>query len=176
MNALLAVGCGIPPLTATAVDYPDWSVTMIVPNAPCGSVDALARLVRGKLSDALGQPIIIENKGGASGNIGATYLAQSKPDGYMIGLLSNAILATKPTILKYAKFDPRHDFAPSTNGTPIITLVVVDSSVPVQSIPELLDHARKHHGTLSYGTPGVGAPHQISERVQLIAHNGITIQ
>src|SRR6202789_536699 len=115
---------------AAAADYPARPITLIVPYPPGGGNDVIARLVAAKMSTSLGQPIVIENRGGAGSTIGTRDAARSTPDGYTL-LIANSSLAINPSLYPDAGYDPKKDFAPVGMITSTPNLVLVNPSVPV---------------------------------------------
>ena len=148
---LLAVLCG------AAYAYPDKPVRIIVPYPPGGGGDVHARMVSQKLSPLLGQPVLIENKAGASGNIGSDYVAKADPDGYTL-LLATSNNAIAPAFSTKLTYDVLKDFAPISTTQASQQLVVVRPSLPVKNLKELIAHAKANPGKLTFGTAGVGMP------------------
>jgi len=140
--------------------YPGKPIRLIVPFAPGGGNDLLARIVSQKFQESWGQPVVIENKPGAGGNIGADFVAKSAPDGYTL-LLGTNTLTMNPSIFRQMPFDTEQDFAPVAMLATTPLMVLVNPTLPVQSIPELIAYARSHPGALSYATPGIGTPHHL---------------
>lgn len=141
--------------TAQAADYPAKPIRFIVPYTAGGTTDLVARTVGQKVSEKLGQPVIIENRGGAGGNIGMDVVAKAAPDGYTIGFGAISTNALNPHIYKSMAFDPRKDFtAISLLGTSTIVLEVPTTS-PIKSVAELIAAAKKAPG-LPYATAGAG--------------------
>ncbi|MGJ7491093.1 Bug family tripartite tricarboxylate transporter substrate binding protein [Variovorax sp. ZT4R33] len=150
-----AAGLGLPFATAQAADYPSKPIRFVVPYTAGGTTDLVARTVGQKVSEKLGQPVIIENRGGAGGNIGMDAVAKAAPDGYTIGFGAISTNALNPHIYKSMAFDPRKDFtAISLLGTSTIVLEVPAAS-PIQSVAELIAAAKKTPG-LPYATAGAG--------------------
>ncbi len=140
---------------AQAADYPAKPIRFIVPYTAGGTTDLVARTVGQKVSEKLGQPVIIENRGGAGGNIGMDVVAKAAPDGYTIGFGAISTNALNPHIYKSMAFDPRKDFtAISLLGTSTIVLEVPTTS-PIKSVAELIAAAKKAPG-LPYATAGAG--------------------
>lgn len=138
-----------------AANFPSEPIKFIVPYSPGGTTDLVARTVGKKVADELGQPVIIENKPGAGGNIGMTQVAQAKPDGYTVGMGAISTNAVNPHLYKEMKFDPRKDFTPIVMlGTSTIVLEV-HPSVPVSNVSEFIEYAKKNPG-LIYGAAGTG--------------------
>jgi len=141
---------------ASAQDYPNRPITLVVPFPPGGSTTIVARIVADKMSEALGQSIVIDNRGGAGGTVGSRAVAKSPADGYTILLGYTGTLAIGPTLYGNAGYDPRTDFAPIGRiGTAPNTLVV-HPSLPVHSVAELIGYAKANPGKLNYGSAGIG--------------------
>jgi tripartite-type tricarboxylate transporter receptor subunit TctC len=141
---------------ASAQDYPNRPITLVVPFPPGGSTTIVARIVADKMSEALGQSIVIDNRGGAGGTVGSRAVAKSPADGYTILLGYTGTLAIGPTLYGNAGYDPRTDFAPIGRiGTAPNTLVV-HPSLPVHSVAELIAYAKANPGKLNYGSAGIG--------------------
>ncbi|MGJ7485640.1 Bug family tripartite tricarboxylate transporter substrate binding protein [Variovorax sp. LT2P21] len=154
--ALVATAAfGLTLATAQAADYPSKPIRFIVPYTAGGTTDLVARTVGQKVSEKLGQPVIIENRGGAGGNIGMDAVAKAAPDGYTIGFGAISTNALNPHIYKSMAFDPRKDFtAISLLGTSTIVLEVPATS-PIKSVADLIAAAKKAPG-LPYATAGAG--------------------
>jgi tripartite-type tricarboxylate transporter receptor subunit TctC len=147
---------------ASAQDYPSRPITLVVPQAPAASSDLLARTLGERLHAAWGQPVIIDNRPGAGGNVGAAYAARTPPDGYTLMVGTDAMMTSNVYLYKNMPFDPVKDFAPIANaGTNIIGLAV-NSQLPVNSVAELIAYAKAHPGKLHYGSPGIASPHHLS--------------
>ncbi|MBC7803545.1 MAG: tripartite tricarboxylate transporter substrate binding protein [Candidatus Parcubacteria bacterium] len=142
---------------ATAQGYPNRQVRIIVPFPPGGTSDILARTIGARLSEPLGQPVVIENRPGAGGNIAADYVAKSPPDGYTL-IMGTSSLAISQSLYKKLTYDLLKDFAPITQAVNYANLLVVHPSAGVSSVAELLALARAKPGVLSYGTAGNGTP------------------
>jgi tripartite-type tricarboxylate transporter receptor subunit TctC len=154
--AALAVVAG----AAIAQSYPAKPVRIVVPFAPGGTSDVLARLLAPKLQEGLGQPFIVENKPGASGNIGADLVAKSPPDGLNLVLMDVGNLVISPSVLPNVPFDIVKDFAPVTIIMYSPHLLAVNPSLPVNSVADLVKYAKANPGKLNYGSTGLGsAPH-----------------
>ncbi len=135
--------------------YPSHPVRMIVPFGP-GGPDALARLLGAQLQQQTGQPFLVENKPGANGVIGADYVAKSAPDGYTLMVTSSGF-AIAPSMYKKLPYDAEKDFEPVTNLLENVGIfVAVNTALPVRTLQELIDLARKPDSRLSYGSPGIG--------------------
>lgn len=154
--ALVATACiGLPFAAARAADYPIKPIRFVVPYTAGGTTDLVARTVGQRMSEKLGQPVVIDNRAGAGGNIGMDAVAKAPPDGYTIGFGAISTNALNPHIYKSMAFDPRKDFtAVSLLGTSTIVLEVPAAS-PVRSVADLVAAARKNPG-LPYATAGAG--------------------
>lgn len=139
--------------------YPTRPVKFLIPYPGGGTNDVLARVVGDKLQAKWGQPVIIENRSGGSGNIGAALVAQSEPDGYTLLVSSTPPLATNQSLYKQLSYKPE-EFVPITNFGSVPNLVIVRRGLPVNSVSELIAHAKANPGKLVYGSQGVGnTPH-----------------
>lgn len=136
--------------------YPTKAIRLIASQAPSGGIDTVCRIVAPKLSDALGQTVIIDNRLGANGSIAAEFTAKSPPDGYtlMLGAVGN--LGTNVIFYKKLGYDPLRDFAPVTTAVLSASVLVVHPSVPAGSVQELIALARRRPNALAYGTSGTG--------------------
>src|SRR6266481_1693828 len=152
--ALAAALAGAHP--AAAQDFPTRPMTLIVPYTPGGGNDAMARVVADKMSVALGQQIVIENRGGAGGSIATRQVARAEPDGYTLGLGGTGTLAIDPTLYPNVGYDPRKDFAPVGLIATSALAVLVNPAVPATSIAELIALAKREPGKLNYASAGVG--------------------
>jgi tripartite-type tricarboxylate transporter receptor subunit TctC len=146
---------------AFAQSWPAKPIRLIVCYAPGGVTDVIARLVSQPLSEALGQSIVVENKPGANGIIGSEIVAGSAPDGYTLLMYvdGNTVL---PSIMKKMSFEPLKAFAPITVLGRGSHVIVAHPTLPVHSLGELIDYARKHPGELSYASPGLASPQSLS--------------
>ena len=151
--------CGALSVTSVfaAEPWPTRSVRVIVPHPAGGSVDAVARIVTRKLADVLGKPFIVENRGGANGNIGAAAAASAPADGYTLLLTTTGPLVYNRLIYRSTAFDPAKDFAPIVKLSAIPLVVVANASVPVKDIAELVAYVKANPGKLSYASPGTGS-------------------
>jgi tripartite-type tricarboxylate transporter receptor subunit TctC len=141
---------------AAAQEYPNRPITLVVPFPPGGSTTIVARIVAEKMSEGLGQSIVIDNRGGAGGTVGSRAVSKSAADGYTILLGYTGTLAIGPTLYGNVGYDPRKDFVPIGRiGTAPNTLVV-HPSTPVHAVRELIDYAKANPGKLNYGSAGIG--------------------
>jgi tripartite-type tricarboxylate transporter receptor subunit TctC len=159
---------------ALAQRYPNKPIRIIVPFAAGGSVDALARVVGQQLSDTFSQPIVVENRPGAGGNIGSDVVAKAAPDGYTI--LQNTVgLAIAPAIFRTLPFDTLGDFTPVTQLVATTLILVASPQLPAKSLPELIALAKSKSRDLNYGMSGVGNPLHLTMEMLKVA-TGIDIQ
>src|SRR3954470_5576086 len=155
---LLAAALALCPLLAAAQGFPERPVKIIVPLPPGGSPDTIARTLAQNLQEAWKQPIVVENRTGGSQNIGSDAVAKSPPDGYTWLLAPDNVFVTNPYIARATTYDPLTDLAPVTEVARIQFLLVVPSSLPVNSVQELIAYAKAHPGELNFGSSGNGSP------------------
>jgi tripartite-type tricarboxylate transporter receptor subunit TctC len=154
---------------AKAAGYPDHPVTMIVPFAPGGPADIIARILSTFMPQTLGQALIVENRGGAAGNIGMGQAAHAKPDGYTLLMTSTAI-SVNTALFKSLPYDPIKDFAPISELVNAPNVLVVKPSSGINTIADLVAQVKAHPGTFSYGSPGAGTKsHLTGEQLKLRA-------
>lgn len=169
-TTLLSLCLGLTsPGIATAQDYPTKSIKLVVPSAPGGSTDQLARLVGDRLSSAWKQSVVIENKPGAGLTLGAAYVADAAPDGYTI--LMGAVHHTiAPTFYKHLSYDVERDLAPITVVAIVPNVMITRSDFPAKTTAEVISYAKAHPGKLTYGSTGAGtAHHLIGEQFNVMA-------
>ena len=142
--------------------WPSKSLTLTVPYAAGGFADTRMRLLARKLSDKLGQPVVVENKGGAGGVIGTAAVARAAPDGYTLGSGNLAPLAVNPSLMKKMPYDPAKDLAPVIliENSPLVLSVA--NTLPVKNVEELIALAKKDPGKLTFGSSGIGGAHHLS--------------
>jgi tripartite-type tricarboxylate transporter receptor subunit TctC len=145
-----------------AQTFPNHPIKLVVPYPPGATTDAVARLVSQKVREDLGQPVIVDNRGGASGNIGSDFVAKAAPDGYTLVLGTDATHASNPYLFKGFPFDPIKNATPITMAVKNIIVLVAHPSFPPNTIPELIDYAKKNPGKLAYASSGVGSPHHLA--------------
>lgn len=143
-------------------EWPTRSLTLVVPFTPGGSTDILARLLAQKLGDALGKPVIVENRPGAGGSIGAELVARAAPDGHTLLMGHIGTLAVNPSLYPALGYDPLKSFAPVSQIAAVHNVLVVHPSVPAQSVRELIDYAKKNPGQVTYATGGNGSAAHIA--------------
>jgi tripartite-type tricarboxylate transporter receptor subunit TctC len=147
--------------SALAGAYPERPVRIIVPFAPGGASDFIARIVAARCREALGQPCVIENVSGASGNTGMEAAARAASDGYTVFLGNVGTVAINPHLYRSLKIDPAHAFVPVTQLASIPGMLVAHPSLPADTPGELIEHARRNPGRLNYGSPGAGSGFRI---------------
>lgn len=151
-------------VSAFAQPFPSKPVRLIVPFPPGGAVDYYARAVQNRLQETLGQPILIENRSGAGGMVGADLVVKAAPDGYTLLVGNIASLAMNVGLYSKMTYDPRKDLTPIIRTVAVNYVMTVHPSVPARSVKELIDHAKANPGKLSYGSAGSGsAPHLATE-------------
>jgi tripartite-type tricarboxylate transporter receptor subunit TctC len=141
--------------SAALADWPEKPIRAIVPFAPGGANDVVGRVMSPEISKALGQPVIVENKPGAGGNIGLDYVAKSKPDGYTI-LYSATASTQNPALYRNLPFDPIKDLQPVAQIAEAPYVILVNPNLPLKNAQELIDYARKNPGKLNAASGGLG--------------------
>ena len=154
--ALLLAAFGAFGAFAGEATYPDRPITMIVTFPAGGASDVLARASADALSRGLGQPVVVDNRPGAGGHIGAEFVAHAAPDGYTILFGTNGTLGIGPALYKNLRYDPQRDLVPIGILHKLPLLLIVHPSVPAKTLPELIDYARQNPGKLSFASAGVG--------------------
>ena len=149
---LLAVGFVVP-VAVLAQGYPSMPVSIVVPFAAGSGTDAVARIIGKKLSERLKQPVLIENKAGANGQIAATYVAKAKPDGYTLLMTTNTSHSANPSLVRDLKYDPIKDFTPIARVGELPFALLVPSGDPAKTLKEWLDNVRANPDKFSYATP-----------------------
>jgi tripartite-type tricarboxylate transporter receptor subunit TctC len=148
-------------MPARAADWPERPIRLVVAFPPGGSTDMAARVLAERLGDALKQPVIVENKPGASGNIGAELVAHAQPDGYTL-LMAATSFATSPAFFPNLSWSPTRDFAPVSMVASVPIIVAVNPELPVKSIAELIAYGRQHPGKLIMASPGAATLTRLS--------------
>jgi len=163
VSALWALG-------ASAQMYPNRPIKLIVADSAGGAPDQLGRLLTEKLSNNVNQPVVVDNRPGAGGALGAELAAKSAPDGYTLLLTTTAIYAILPNLRKNLPYDPVRDFVPITRIATASNVLVVNNELPVKNIAELVKLAKEKPGALNYASAGVGTPaHLAGEMLNLLA-------
>ena len=162
---------------AQAAGYPDKPVTNVVPFPPGGSTDMLARMMTQKMSEKLGQPVVVENKPGATGAIGATQVKRAAPDGYTLLTASIAVWAVNPFLQKNLAYDPSKDFDLLTVAVRAPNILVVNPNVPAKNVAELITYLKSKPGKVSFATSGAGSSDHLSSALfwQLTGTSGIHV-
>ena len=142
---------------AAAQTYPSHQITLVVPAAAAGPTDVVARVVAAKMSDILGQSVVIDNNGGAGGYAGAAQVARAKPDGYTLLYATAATYQVLPQVYKDRDFDPFAQFVPAAMLATVSSALFVNNSLPVHTVAEFVAYAQSNPGKLNFGTPGVGS-------------------
>jgi tripartite-type tricarboxylate transporter receptor subunit TctC len=171
MHRICAALFALAAATASAQNYPNRAIRMIVPFPAGGGADITARPIAQMLSERWGQPVVIENHGGASGMIGADIVAKAPPDGYTIMVSSSAEVALNVALFPKMPYDPVKDFAPITLATVTPMALVVHPSLPITSVKEYLAAASAKPGSMAFGSTGSGSPHHFAgEWLKMLTH------
>ena len=168
-NALAGALCclALAAPAAWAQSWPAKPIRVIVNFPPGGAADQLARMVGTPLGEALGQPVVIENRGGANGNIGGEVVAKSPPDGYTLLMSSGGMVSVNPHIYPHMSFDPTKDLVPVASTARVLVYLVAKPSVPANNIKEFIAYVKANPGKLAYGSPGNGSsPHLAGEMLK----------
>src|SRR5499427_5127732 len=152
----------VPTVYAAAENYPDRVVRMINPYPPGGSVDVMARILAQKLTEALGQQVIVENRSGGGGNTGSDFVAKSEPDGYTLLFTAPGPLTVNQTLHGKLPFDPAKDFAPIALFATAPIVLIVNPAVPANDVRELIALAKKEPGKLNFASAGNGTTNHLS--------------
>lgn len=161
LRSLLLLGCLLP-ATAQAQAWPNRPITLIVPYPPGGTTDIVARLVAPKLAEALGQPVVVDNKAGAGGTIGAAFVAKSQADGYTLLLGTPPDQVTGQFLTKQLAYDPAKDFAPVSLLVRGANVFVVNPNVPAKTLAEFITLAKQKPGKLNFASAGKGNTSHLS--------------
>lgn len=154
--AALLLATMLTAMSAAAADYPARAVTLVVPYPPGGGVDAMARVVAAKLSEAMHAQFIVDNRAGAGGTIGTRAVAQAAPDGYTLLLGHTGTISINPSLYAHAGYDPRNDFAPVGLVASMPVALLANPSFPAKSIAEFIAMAKKDPGKFNLGTSAIG--------------------
>ncbi|WP_341909577.1 tripartite tricarboxylate transporter substrate binding protein [Ferrovibrio terrae] len=158
---------------ALAQAYPNKVVKLVVPFAAGSGTDAVARITAQNLTDALGQQVIVDNKPGANGAIAAEFVARAAPDGYTLFMTTNTTHSANPSLMKKISYDPVKDFAPVSRMGNLPFMLVVNPDLPIKSVKDLIEYARKNPGKVSYGTGNstgivAGATFGLANKIELL--------
>ena len=168
MHGVLSLTVGLlmaltqsPVFSASEIAYPTKPIRLVVTFAPGGGTDIFARAIAQKLNEKWGQPVIVDNRAGGSGNIGADMVAKAPADGYTVLLTTNATIVINPLLAKL-QYDPVKDFSPVTQLATLPFVLLVHPSVPARTVPELIALAKSKPGTLNFGSSGSGGGAHLS--------------
>lgn len=156
MWVLIAAACTMPAHAQTGATYPSRALRLIVPFAPGGTTDTIARLVARELTKSLGQSVVVENRPGAGGLIGAEAVLKLPADGYTLAFATISTLAVQPLVQARPSYDPLKDFAPVTQIATLPYVLAAHPSLPAHSLPQLVKLARANPASISYASPGYG--------------------
>jgi tripartite-type tricarboxylate transporter receptor subunit TctC len=157
------VALGLTPALAQET-YPNKRITFVVPFAPGGSTDIIARLIGDELSKRLGQPVVVENRAGAGGNLGADLVAKAEPDGYTMLMGTTGVLSINDSLYPEMSYKPAEDFQPVVHVASLTNVLAVTPGLPVKTVEELIAHAKKNPGQLTFASSGIGsATHLVGE-------------
>ena len=159
---LLAIGASLPMTGAVAGPYPERAIQLVVPFPPGGPADIVARPLAEKLSGALGQPIVVVNKPGASGTVGAAFVSKAEPDGYTLLMGTSNELTMSPGLYRKLPYDPSKDFAPITTVILFPNVLVVNKDLPVKTAQDLVALTLSKPGKINYGTSGTGSTNHLT--------------
>jgi len=160
--AAASAAAAVPSPRAFAQDYPARAVTLVVPFPPGGSPDILSRFLGKKLEEAFGKPFVVENRAGAGGSIAADYVARASADGYTLMMGHIGTLAVNVSMYPNLRYDPLKSFVPVSMVASVNNALVVNPSLPVKSVRELIDYAKAHPRQLSYASGGIGSAAHIA--------------
>jgi len=160
LHTIFAAACMLAAVAAPAQNYPGKPIRIVVPFTAGGTSDILSRAIGPKITEAWGQPVIVENRTGANGNVGAEFVARSAPDGYTMLLSDVGALSINPSVYPDMTFDPAKDFSPIIMVSYSPHVLAVNPSLPVTSVKELVAYAKANPGKLNFANSGTGgAPH-----------------
>ncbi len=164
LAALFLGATALLPLTASAQAWPSKPIRVIVNFPPGGAADQIARAITLPLQEALGQPVVVDNRAGAGGNIGGDALAKAPPDGYTLLLTSGGLVSINPAIYPKMPFDPTKDIIPVAAAARVLVFLEVKPTLPVKDVRAFISYVKANPGKLTYGTPGNGSsPHLAGE-------------
>ena len=147
---------------AASAAYPDKPITLIVPWAPGGSTDILGRAIAEQLTRSMGQPVLVENRAGASGNIGSNLVAKARPDGYTLLIGSMSTHAMNPALMPAMPFKGADDFTPIALVANVVNTMVINAAVPARNLQEFIAYAKANPGKLAYASAGSGSTNHLS--------------
>ena len=159
---LIVAALLVAPRAGVAQTYPNKPVHLIIPFAPGGVADVIARPIADRLSRSLGQPVVVESRAGATGTLGAAYVAQSAPDGYTLLLGTTNEIAMSPTLYQSLPYNPKTAFAPITSVAVFPNVLVVGKDTPFRTLSDLIAAAKDKPGTLTFASSGIGSTNHLS--------------
>ena len=177
----MAIGGALAQPHAASGDYPARAIRLVLPFPPGGGTDTLGRILAQRLNETLGQPVTIENRPGAGGNVGTELVAKATPDGYTL-LLATTSIAISPTLYRKLSYDPMKDLIPVAMAAEIPTMFVVHRKVSARSMRELVQLARAQPGKLAFGTGGAGTGNELGAhlflsttrlKILIVPHKGV---
>jgi tripartite-type tricarboxylate transporter receptor subunit TctC len=153
---------------AQAEDYPNRPIKVVIPFPPGGPTDSVARIISERLNAVLGQPIVVENRGGAGGGVGGKFVADADPDGYTLLMTPGGALTTGPAVHTDLGYDPQKAFTPISELMETPLIISVNPAVPIKSLADAVAYAKANPGKLNWGSQGIGvAPHLLYELFKL---------
>jgi tripartite-type tricarboxylate transporter receptor subunit TctC len=156
-RAILAAPLAALAMPALAQGFPQRPIRLVVGFPPGGGSDLVARPIAQRMSETFGQPVLVENRGGANGNLGLDVVAKSAPDGHVFGHVNNAVIAVNPLLYRNLPFDPAADFAPVALATVGGLFFMIPAELPARSLPEFVAYARARPGEINFGSAGQGS-------------------
>jgi tripartite-type tricarboxylate transporter receptor subunit TctC len=174
MRKMLAwVALTLLPALALGQAYPSRPVRMIIPFAPGGASDFVGRIIQPKMGEILGQQLVVENRGGAAGNIGMEAAAKSDPDGYTIFLGNIGTVAINAAVFRSLSIKPQSDFTAVTEIVDVPGVLITSQSFPPRTVQEVVDYAKANPGKLNYGSPGSGSQNRLEMELLRQAAGGM---
>jgi len=158
---LLGTCCVVPGIALAADAWPIQPIRFVVPYPPGGPTDLMARLIAEPLAQKLGTTVVVENRAGASGNIGSAHVAQAKPDGYTILLAASGNMSVNQTLFKNLQYDPIKDFASIIQISKFPLVLEVKSSTPIKTVQDYINYAKANPGKVTFGSAGNGSPQHL---------------
>ena len=163
--AVFVLGVLSPLATAQTSAYPTKPIRLIVPFPPGGAVDAIGRIVGAKLAETLGQPVVIDNRGGAAGAVGSELAAHAVPDGYTLLVGSTSTISINPALNSKLNYAPKRDFVPVTVVGYVPHVLLINAALPVNNLKEFIAYAKSQKKPLTYASVGTGSPHHLAGEI-----------
>lgn len=174
LRSVIALALGSIAFYSAAQNFPAKPVRIVAPFAPGSTIDIIGRIIAPRLSEALGQPVLVDNRAGAGGAVGMDNVAKAAPDGHSLGIGALGPLAMNPALYPKTPFDPVRDFAPVTLLATGPVVIAIHPSVPAKTVKELVEIAKRNPGKLDFGSPGVGSsPHLAGELFKMLTGTNI---